>query len=263
MSSIKKVISNWDGATVASANLLAHASSSQHHVTVSTSSPGATGILRLRMVPTGMTTPVASGMEAIDIALAGGARSFVVNGFYSSIVAQFTTALAGGTATIAVASTGEHLAALPGSTPSPPTTIIASAWDGVGIAGKSAPSHGEIAVHHIAVACSTVPSAGTLTIQARATGTVGRVNIGGPFNLVTTGTVNIIVVGFYDEFYLVAGNTIVGAGMITARVASAGIDLNAWLVGAGNIIIAAAGGGIAITVLERTVRHARLSRFSL
>jgi hypothetical protein len=180
------------------------------------------------MVPTGMTTPIAlkEEMEAIDVALIGGARSFVVSGFYSSIVAEFTDPLTTGTVTIAIISNGNHLAALPTDATAPSTTIITEDWNGVDIVGKSTPGHGELSLHHIAVACAGTPSTGSLSIYGRPTGATGRVSIGGPFDLTKTGTATIVVAGFFDEFYLVAEDTISGAIPISARVASAGVDLN-------------------------------------
>lgn len=211
-------IAGWDGAGRESASLLGHESSSEHHVSVILSDPAATGVLRLRLVPTKMTKPVALGDETefIDIALLGGHVSFIVGGFYSSIEASFITALSAGKATITVASNITE-----DENDWPRTTVITTNWDGVGTVSKSMPDHAGLALHHIAIACETQPSAGSILIRGRPAGSAGgHVTLAGPYYLTGTGTVNVTISGFYDEFSIKTNTAMVDAGAIQARVAS-------------------------------------------
>jgi len=209
-------IENWNGIAKATATLVNHAAAGEHHVSVILSSPSATGVLRIRMVPTDMTVAVAldDETEAIDIAVSG-STSFVVSGFYSAIEARFTTALSAGTVTITVVSDVES------GSPAPPTTAITTTWNGSGVASKSMPSHAAFSTHHITVACTTMPTAGSVVISGRPTGSAGgRTVLAGPYYLTGTGTVNVVISGFYDEFSISPVAAIVGATAIEARVAS-------------------------------------------
>lgn len=230
---VRSVIDGWTGAAPTGKVLAEHASASQHHITVTASSGAATGTLRIRMVPTGLGRPVALSdeLEAIVLLDVGRSATFVVNGFYEEIRAQFTTPLSAGTVTITVASVGEHLSALPvpgareHGRKVPPTSVITSGWAGTSSAGKVTPGHVGMALHHFALACVNVPVSGSVRVQGKPVESSVFVNLTDQLSLTATGTLNLFFEGFYEEFRIVP-SAISGAGGIVARVASSGEDLN-------------------------------------
>lgn len=232
-------ITDWSGASARSRALDEHASLSQHHITISASDTSATGVLRIRLRPTKLPRQIAvnADLEAINLALVGGSASFIISGFFDLIVVDFTTALSAGTVDVVIASTGEHLASYPVAgtrehgRKAPPLSMIADGWDGSGSVSVNARAHGGSGLHHIALTCSTTPSAGIVYVQGMPLRGKRFVNLG-RFSLTDLASINAIVVGFFEQFRIVPEVAITGAGTIHARVQSAGEDLSevyAWL----------------------------------
>lgn len=229
---VKKSVVNdsWNGFFPVSQALVGHDTLSQHHITLGISDPAATGIMRIRMRPTGLKQAIPIGLEAVN--LATGPTSFVVNGYYDMISAEFTSALTAGMASLSIASTGENLSALPvpgareyGSK-RVPTTFLARDWNGVNLSGGLVHGHEGMTLHHVALRCASVPATGSVQLQGIPLGGRFFGNVSEVIDLTVSGTINLFVVGMFSEFRFRVISALSGAGLIDARVASSGEDLS-------------------------------------
>lgn len=231
----------WSGAAASSRELKEHGTLAQHHITVSCNLVPGAGVMRIRARPIGMTQFVAisDAFEAIDMSV-DGTFSGIASGFYDAYRAEMTVAFddPAARADVRVASCGTALS--PGTDMARDgdrriaRTLLLEAWDGSGTKGKLIPDSEGMTHHHLAIACSSAPAAGTLQVRGRPLGGSRFVRISAELeaiDLTATGSYSGLIVGLFDALsFFVSG---LSAGVtITARAASTGDDLlnTGWLV---------------------------------
>lgn len=221
-------LSGWDGVSVRSRALIGHERATQHHVSIHGHGAMATVGIRMRPTRLGHAVSPLDEMQAVALSPATPSRDFIVNGLYDLIEVRPLSSPVGARIEVVVASGGNTLNGLPrvrsGEFVTPPTTVLALAWDGDTAIEKPLMGHDQQTVHHFAMACDGTPAGGKVRVSARPLGASGFVPVT-ERSLAGDGCMSYLITGYFDAIRVEPVEPITGGVRFGIRVASAGEEL--------------------------------------